>query len=189
MVAMASKAGPELADAPLVPPPPLPKLAHGPELEALKGFHFDCRWEGQILAGWGGPDTPEIKAAGRGTFKWILNDLWLAGEFTQDHFVNGYLVGNWLCHYVVGWDPRTREYRAVAVDTAGNSSLLHGAIEGQRFVLETVGPAPIRVRLSWDLTDPDRAVWRNEVSEQGGPWQLIEEYYALPADEEKPTDR
>lgn len=163
-------------------PAPLPRVKPGPELEALNAFHFDCGWEGRILAGWGSPESPEIKAKGTGNFRWIMNGLWLVGEFEQDHFIEDYKVGDWVCHYVVGWDPHSQEYTAVAVDSNGIATLLRGHIEpeAKRLILETPGEAPLRVRMTWDMQDPSRALWTNEVSEKGGPWRLVEEYVATP---------
>ena len=38
----------------------------------------------------------------------------------------------------------------------------------------------MRIRLLWDLADPARITWRNELSVAGGPWALVEEYVMTP---------
>jgi hypothetical protein len=53
---------------------------------------------------------------------------------------------------------------------------MKGWIDGDRLIFETVGDPPVQLRLMWDATDPRDLTWRNEVSVQGGPWSLVEEY-------------
>ena len=159
--------------------PPEP-LRGGAEMAALRPFHFDCRWRGQVAAGGMGPGSPEMDAVGQGIFRPILDGAWLAGDFEQDQFVAGERLLTWKAHYVVGWDPRVGEYHVTYVDNAGNASVLRGRIEGARFIIESLAGEPLRLRMSWDLLEPGRVAWRNECSVAGGPWQLIEEYLCTP---------
>jgi hypothetical protein len=35
---------------------------------------------------------------------------------------------------------------------------------------------PVRQRMIWNLTDPTAMTWRNEISFDGGPFSLVDEY-------------
>jgi hypothetical protein len=39
-----------------------------------------------------------------------------------------------------------------------------------------MGDGPVRQRMIWDLTAPAAMTWRNEISFDGGPSALAEEY-------------
>ena len=99
-----------------------------------------------------------------------------AGQFTSD----GRFLLKWELHWVTGWDPAAGEYRATLADNYGHADVMRGHIEGDRLIFETLGDQPARLRLVWDLTDPDDATWRNEMSIAGGPWSLVEEYHLTP---------
>jgi hypothetical protein len=159
--------------------PPVP-VGAGPEMDALRPFHFDCQWTGTVQAGGMGPGSPAMVGVGTATYRPIMDGAWLVGDFAQDQFVDGVRVIAWRAHFVVGWDPRAGEYRATYVDNNGSAALLRGGIEGERFILETLGDAPVRVRLTWTLQAPGRLTWRNDCSIAGGPWVLVEEYVCTP---------
>jgi hypothetical protein len=38
----------------------------------------------------------------------------------------------------------------------------------------------VRLRMTWDISDPGSAVWTNESSVAGGPWTLVESYRMTP---------
>jgi hypothetical protein len=149
-------------------------------MAALRPFHFDCRWTGTVKAGGMGPGSPAMTGAGKAVYRPIMDGGWLVGDFEQDQFVGGERVIAWKAHFVVGWDPRAGEYRATYVDNNGGAALLRGGIAGARFVLETLGEAPTRVRVTWELLAPGRVRWRNDCSIGGGPWTLVEEYLCTP---------
>ena len=48
------------------------------------------------------------------------------------------------------------------------------------FRSESIGRPPVRLRLSWHLADENTLTWRNEVSIQGAPFNLIERYLCTP---------
>lgn len=52
---------------------------------------------------------------------------------------------------------------------------------GDRLVLATTEDAPVRFRVTWDLTDPATPRWIDEVSVAGGPWQIVEQYVLTPS--------
>lgn len=58
---------------------------------------------------------------------------------------------------------------------------MNGWIDGERLTFESPPDEPARIRLTWDLTDPARMVWRNEISVGGEPWRLVEQYDCRPA--------
>jgi hypothetical protein len=57
---------------------------------------------------------------------------------------------------------------------------MRGRIHGNRLVYESVGGDPVRLRMTWDISDPGSAVWTNESSVAGGPWTLVESYRMTP---------
>ena len=151
----------------------------------LEDFFFDCAWTGKVHAGGQGPGSPEMEAEGGGTCRWLMGGMWLVGDFRQDQFSGGVYVLTWQLHIVVGWDSQASEYRAVLVDSNGTSAHLRGTIEGARLVMASVEPLtaggkPIELRLTWDAADPRAVVWRNEMSVEGGPWFLVEDYVVEP---------
>ena len=74
----------------------------GPETLALKRFHMNSTWTGTVKAGAMGPGSPEMSAKGESTFKWIMDGLWVVGDFEQDQFVADKKVLMWKAHYVAG---------------------------------------------------------------------------------------
>jgi hypothetical protein len=69
------------------------------------------------------------------------------------------------------------EYRATIADNYGNTDVMRGRIDGDRLTFESIGEDKVvRIRLTWDLVDEHRIVWRNEMSVGGAPWTLVEEY-------------
>jgi len=57
---------------------------------------------------------------------------------------------------------------------------MRGRIDGDCLVFETIGEPPVRLRLTWDASDPKALTWRNEISAAGSPWSLVEEYRMTP---------
>ncbi|MDD7939620.1 DUF1579 family protein [Actinomycetospora lutea] len=156
-------------------------VAPGPEMAALRRFHRDTTWTGTIAEGGMGPGTPEMTAAGRGTHEVIQDGRWVVGTYVQDQYLHdGTHVLTWQLHWVAGWDPVLGEYRATVADCYGHAEVMRGRIDGDRLVFESTGDPPVRLRLVWDISDPDVLRWRNEVSVSGGPWSLVEEYRCVP---------
>jgi hypothetical protein len=58
---------------------------------------------------------------------------------------------------------------------------MRGRIDGDRLIYETPDERPVRLRLTWDLTDLAVPVWTNEACLGGDMWQLIESYRMTPA--------
>jgi hypothetical protein len=154
----------------------------GPEVKELTKFHFDGTWIGMVEAGGMGPGSPEMLGKGKAKCEWIQGGLWLSCDFEQDQFVEDRKVLTWYAKWIIGWDARVQEYRAAGVDSNGNSFLFGGKIEGNRLVMESLGDPPVKLRFIWDITDPKAVKWRNEMSINKGPWQLIEEYVMIPND-------
>ena len=149
----------------------------GPEIEALHRFYRDSTWEGWIHEGGMGPGTPAMNGVGRATFAPIQGGRWIAGDFEQDQYLaDGTFVLTWQLHWVSGWAPRFGEYRASMVDGYGNAEVYRGSIEGDRLVFESLPDAVVRLRFTWDASDPEAMTWRNEMARDDGSWTLIEEY-------------
>lgn len=154
----------------------------GPEMQALTRFHVDSTWTGTVSEGGMGPGTPAMTAVGHGTHSTIQGGRWIVGTYEQDQFLaDGTFVLRWELHWVAGWDPQHQEYRATVADCYGNADVMRGTIEGDRLTFESIGEPPVRLRLVWDFSDPERWTWRNEMSVGGTPWFLIEEYELTPA--------
>ncbi|HEY1296922.1 MAG TPA: DUF1579 family protein [Chloroflexota bacterium] len=149
-------------------------------METLRRFHFDCQWTGKVRSNGMGPGSPDMEAVGNASYRPIMDGAWLVGDFEQDQFVESVRVITWKAHFVLGWDPRVREYRAAYVDNNGSSALLRGYIDGPRFVMEIVGDGTVRNRMQWELLDDGRVSWRNDCSIDSGPWFLVEEYVCTP---------
>ncbi|MEV0283581.1 DUF1579 family protein [Kribbella sp. NPDC050820] len=152
-------------------------LQPGPELTALARFHRDVTWTGTIRPGVFGPDSPELTATGQGVHHLIQDGLWIVGDYWQDQFLaDGTFVARWQLHWVAGWDPQAQEYRATVVDNNGHAEVLRGRIDGDLLTFESLGRPPVRLRMFWHLTSDTEMIWRNEVSVDGGPFQLVERY-------------
>jgi hypothetical protein len=155
---------------------PLP-VQPGDEMVQLARFHRNVRWTGTIQAGGMGPGSPAMTATGEGRHHTIQNGLWIVGDYRQDQFLTeGTFVLHWQLHWVAGWDPQAGEYRASVADNYGHLEILSGRINGDLLTFESIGRPPVRLRLSWHLVDDHTMIWRNEVSVQGGPFNLIERY-------------
>lgn len=169
-----------------VPKPVLP----GAEMAALRRFHRDTTWTGRIAEGGMGPGTPEMTARGSGRHRLIQDGRWIVGDYRQEqNLLDGTPVLTWQLHWVSGWDPALREYRATVADCYGHAEVLRGRIDGDRLVFESTGEPPVRIRLTWELTGADTITWRNETSVDGGPWSLVEEYRCTPTPEPVPRER
>jgi Protein of unknown function (DUF1579) len=165
------------ADIHQVPKPITP----GSEMEALARFHTDVTWTGTIQAGGMGPGTPAMTAVGWGTHQSIQDGRWIVGTYQQDQYLpDGSFVLTWQLHWVAGWDPTAGEYRATVADCYAHADIMRGWIDGDRLTFETIGDPPVRLRLIWDLRDPESITWRNEMSVGRAPWTLVEEYHCRP---------
>jgi hypothetical protein len=152
----------------------------GPEMADLARFYPDVTWTGTIAADGMGPGTPPMKAKGSGIHKTIQAGRWIVGSYSQDQFLlDGTFVLTWQLHWVVGWDPQAKEYRATLADNYGHADVMHGHIEADRLIFTTTG-SPTVLRMTWDASDPANLTWRNEMSIAGGPWTEIETYHLRP---------
>jgi hypothetical protein len=123
-----------------------------------------------------------MTATGRGIHQSIQDGRWIVGDYEQDQYLpDGTFVLKWQLHWVAGWDPTRHEYRATINDNYGHADIMRGWINGDTLTFETVGEPPVRLRLTWDISDPARVTWRNEMSISGAPWSLVEEYRCTPA--------
>lgn len=154
----------------------------GVEMDALGRFFPDVTWTGTIAAGGMGPGTPAQSATGRGKHERIQDGRWIVGTYEQDQrLLDGTFVLRWQLHWVVGWDPTNREYRATLADNYGHADVMRGRIDGDRLVFESIGTPPARLRLTWDASSATDITWRNEISVNGAPCSLVEDYHMTPA--------
>ena len=157
-------------------------ITAGPEMAALARFHRDVTWSGFVAEGGMGPGTPPMTAIGRGTHELIQDGRWIIGTYQQDQFLpDGTFVLTWQLHWVAGWDPSGNEYRATMADNYGHAEVMRGHIDDDRLIYESAGSGPIRIRLVWELTGTEQLTWRNEMSVEGSPWSLVEQYDCRPS--------
>ncbi|MFG1913137.1 DUF1579 family protein [Kribbella sp. NPDC048928] len=149
----------------------------GEEMRRLARFHRDVRWTGTVRAGGMGPGSPEMTAIGEGRHHTIQNGLWIVGDYQQDQYLaDETFVQHWELHWVAGWDPQAGEYRASAADNYGHLELLAGSIDGRLLTFRSIGNPPVRLQLFWHIVDDNTMTWRNEISVDGGAFQLVERY-------------
>ena len=160
-------------------------ITPGAEMAALARFYPDVTWTGTIVEGGMGPGTPAMTGQGRGTHQTIQDGRWIVGTYEQDQFAaDGTCVLTGQMHWVVGWDPATRTYRATLADNYGHADVMTGHLDGDRLTFESEHDA-VRLRLTWDVSDLDAIAWTNECSVAGGPWTLIESYRLRPTDRDR----
>ena len=165
------------ADLAKVPRP----ISTRPEMAALSRFYRDVTWKGVIHGHGMGPGTPAMTGIGRGTARAIQDGRWIVVDCEQDQFLeDGTFVLTWQLHWVSGWSPEYGEYRAVMADNYGHAGVYRGHIDGDHLIFESVAGTGIRLRLTWDVSVPDRIIWRNEMTTGDGSWFLIEEYAMIP---------
>lgn len=153
----------------------------GAEMAALRRFHQDSTWRGTITAGAMGPGSPPMTATGSGTHRLIQDGRWVVGDYRQDQYLpDGTRAVSWQLHWVAGWDPARREYRAALADCYGHAEVMAGRIAGDRLVFESVGDPGVRLRLTWLRHEDGSLTWRNEARTGDGPWALVEEYRCTP---------
>jgi hypothetical protein len=156
-------------------------ITPGPEMQALGRFFRDATWTRRIAESGMGPGTPAMIARGSGVHELIQDGRWIVGNYEQDQLLNdGTFVLRWELHWVVGWDPNNREYRATLADNYGHADVMRGSIEGDRLVFESFHEAPARLRLTWDASDDSAIFWRNEIAVGDGSFTLVEEYLCTP---------
>ena len=156
-------------------------ITPGPEMTALSRFFPDVTWTGTIHAGGMGPGSPAMTGIGGGIHQRIQDGRWIVGSYEQDQYLlDGQHVLTWQLHWVVGWDPARGEYRATLADNYGHADVMSGRVDGDTLVFETGPDAPLRLRLTWDASDPTDIVWRNEAAADDGPWMTVETYHMTP---------
>jgi hypothetical protein len=151
-----------------------------PETRELARFHPNGTWTGIVNAGGMGVGSPAMDAKGKATCEWIIGGLWLSCDFEQDQFFDGKKVLTWKARWIAGWDPGAGEYRAVGVDSNGASFIFGGKIAGEALVMESLSESPVKLRFTWDASDPGVIRWKNEISVSRSPYRLIEEYVITP---------
>jgi hypothetical protein len=160
-------------------------IAPGREMQALRRFFPDVTWTGTIHEGGMGPGTPTMIATGRGTHHEIQGGRWVVGTYEQDQYLtDGAFVLKWELQWVAGWSPDLGEYRAVMADSYGHADAYAGRIEGDRLIFESLPGSPVRLRFTWDVSDPFEIRWRNEMGLGEDQWFLIEEYRMVPLADE-----
>jgi hypothetical protein len=118
---------------------------------------------------------------GRSTVQIIQDGRWFVVDSEQDQLLeDGTFVLKWQLHWVSGWDPEHKEYRAAMADNYGHADVYRGHIEGDRLVFESMPETGTRLRFTRDASDPSVINWRNEMSVGDGSWFLIEEYSMVP---------
>jgi hypothetical protein len=156
----------------MVPHPTRP----GPEMASLHRFFRDVTWTGTILPG-GMAGLARDDRRGPRTHRTIQDGLWIVGDYEQEQrLADGTFVLTWRLHWVAGWDPDAAEFRATNADNCGHAGVMHGRLDRDVLTFESLGEGPVRLRMVWNLADPEAMTWRIEMSVGGAPFALVEEY-------------
>jgi hypothetical protein len=150
--------------------------------QALVPFHDYDTWEGTVKAGvlWSG--SPEVKTVGRARFRWMLDGALLVGDLEQEHYTEGKNLFTWTARYLVGWDASAQQYRVLLIDKNSWGAALVATIQGETFVMmappyRSDGNAVVARGIMRVVRDGG-VVWSKEISVNGGPWTLTEEFRA-----------
>ena len=151
-------------------------------MEAIARFYADVTWTGRIEPGGMGPGTPAMTGRGSGRHHLVQDGMWIVGDYRQDQFLaDGTYLLTWQLHWVTGWDADAGTYVATHNDNYGHAGVMRGRIDGKRLVYES-SDGNARLRMTFDVTEPQCVVWTNEISTAGGPWRLIESYRMTPTE-------
>ena len=160
----------------------------GPETKLLRNFFPSSEtWTGVMRAGALGSGSKEMPTQGHATCRWILNDLYMTCDI-EDTAGTGKAAFTWKGVLTVGWDFTAKEYRGSMVDNMGQVAWASGKLTAPSKLLMTTHElndknSPLRIRMTWDATDPKIIKYIEEHATQGGSWMVAEE------DSEKPAGK
>lgn len=158
-------------------PPKMEAAKPGPETAALKPFTGNASWTGVMKAGAMGPGSPEMATKGKMKCGWIMGGLWAMCDIEDGPAAPKSFV--WKGHWIVGWDNEAKEYRGSIFDNMGSSANMKGKMDGQKLVMESpeamMMGMPMKMRMTWDATDPKAVKFTEERSVKGGPWTVAGE--------------
>jgi hypothetical protein len=155
-------------------PPKMEAAKPGPETAALKPFTTNATWTGVMKAGAMGPGSPEMPTKGKVKCSWIMGGLWAMCDIEDGPAAPKSFV--WKGHWIIGWDAEAKEYRASIFDNMATTTSMKGKIDGTKLIMESpeqmMMGQPMKVRLTWDATDPKAIKFIEERSTKGGPWTV-----------------
>ena len=154
-----------------------------PENARLDSFFptGDRVWEGRIMAGAFGPDSPEMATKGGLKGETICDGQWRSCDM---EVVTESIV--WRGRLIVGWNSGSSQYDALLVDSIGMFIPLAGGMNGDEFTLvaenfSAIGGIKARPRFTWRLRDDGGIDFINEHQIEGQDWSLWEEELIKPA--------
>jgi hypothetical protein len=149
------------------------------ETKALRRFFPQGQGilQGEIVRGFFGPDSPEVREEGRMASKWIMGGLFCVFSWDEWTFSGVKKVNPIHGYSIVGWDSRDREYRMLRAANLGVLHQLNGKLKGNRlaFVSDETMIKGRLTRIRYTLVQKRAKVidWIAELSVRGGPWKLV----------------
>lgn len=151
------------------------------EIMALKRFFPQGKGQldGKIVRGFFGPESPEVREAGRMSSKWIMNGLFCIFTWDEWTFSGNKKVNPIHGYAIVGWDSRDKEYRMLKAANLGVLHQLDGRLSGNELAFvsdETlIKGKPTRIRYTLIWRTERLIIWIAEWSVNRGPWTMISE--------------
>jgi len=152
-----------------------------PETTALRRFFPQGRGrlKGKIVSGFFGPDSPEVREAGRMESRWIMDGLFCVFTWDEWTYAGRKKVNPIHGYAIIGWDCLDEEYRMLRAANLGVLHQLNGDLKGDRlaFVSEEtmVKGRPTRIKYTYIQKRPKEIVWIAEMSVRRGPWRMVSE--------------
>lgn len=123
------------------------------------------------------PMMPPVESTGTLNCAWTGGELWLACDLDEE-VKGGKPFKRFRAHYVVGWDFGAKRYRAFIATEQGSAFTLEGKAEGKTLVLnsdeQNTPLGKIKIRWTFDFTDPKAIGFHDERSLNGMPWFTFE---------------
>lgn len=160
-----------VASAALAQVPTLPKA--GAETKALGVLVGNHEKAGKKMP----PMMPPVESSGTMKCDWTAGGLWLACDIDET-LKGGKPFKRFQAHLTMGWDFDAKAYRAHMVSALGTGIAFNGHADGDKLVFESKPQksplGTIRLRWTFDLTNPKEIGFHDERSINGAPWFTFE---------------
>ena len=149
------------------------------ETRTLRRFFPQGRgsFEGKLVRGFFGPDSPELTEEGRMACRWIMDGLFCVFSWDEWTHSCGRRVNPIHGYSIVGWDSRDKEYRMLRAANLGVLHQLSGKVNGNRisFVSDDamIKGKPTRIRYTLVRKRAKIIDWIAEMSVCGKPWKVV----------------
>jgi len=166
-------AGAAAAAAPMTPPKPSAET-----MKLGKLFGSKKSMSGKTAAGAMGPGSPEMAVKSTADCRAIAEKFFYACDIDET-MGTGKQANTWKSHFVTGWDVNAAAYKAVMVNNMGMMMPMDGVMTDTTYQVTSTQEQmmmgeKMKVRLTWDWSDPKEAKFTNEHQVAGGAWQVFE---------------